>query len=185
MKKSYIAIKKEIEEMKAKGFDEETIESVLRAKYNESSIERIYTEAQWEQEDKLEAIEEEVENGNKKFKVFVGVATAIIIFILVYTVVGVFVFTPNTRTNKSETPTKEGAYKAATGFVSDLLYSPLSAFYSYYDPTLVNKMNDGTYMIVGNVDAKNLYGVRIRQEFRSFVKWKYGEWENVNTYLIE
>ena len=30
MKKSYIAIMREIEEMKAKGFDEGTIESVLR-----------------------------------------------------------------------------------------------------------------------------------------------------------
>ena len=55
---------REIEEMKAKGFDEGTIESVLRAKYQESNIEHIYKQAGWEQEEKFYAVEKQHETAN-------------------------------------------------------------------------------------------------------------------------
>ena len=50
MKKSYINIVREIEKMRADGLDDDTIQYALQAKYNESNIEHIYTQANWEQE---------------------------------------------------------------------------------------------------------------------------------------
>jgi len=66
MKKSYINIVKEIEEMKADGLDANTIESVLMAKYQESNIGHIYKQAEWEQEEKFHAIEKQHDNENYK-----------------------------------------------------------------------------------------------------------------------
>ena len=61
-KKSYSAISKEIEEMKTNGLDDDMISSVLQAKYNESSIQKIYSEALKEREEELQALEKRHEN---------------------------------------------------------------------------------------------------------------------------
>ena len=62
LKNSYITILKEIEKMRADGLDEDTIKYTILAKYNESNIEKIKTEASWEKEEKTEKLEQK----NKK-----------------------------------------------------------------------------------------------------------------------
>jgi hypothetical protein len=64
LKKSYTAILKEIEKMRADGLDDDTIKYTIQAKYNESNIEKIKTEANWEKEEKMEKLEQK--NKQKK-----------------------------------------------------------------------------------------------------------------------
>src|SRR6056297_971337 len=98
MAKSYITIREEIEELKARGFDEKTIESVLQAKYRESNIQRIYTEAEWEEEnvnDKEEQRKEaavRVEEGLEKTGAFFGGILGVVISISAVLFLIFFVF---------------------------------------------------------------------------------------------
>ena len=98
MSKSYIAIREEIEELKTRGYDETTILSVLQAKYQESNIERIYTEAKWEEEKEIEEEEQRIENADKIEKkldktgklIFGLLGTTIIVIMILFLIYFVF-----------------------------------------------------------------------------------------------
>jgi len=81
--KSYRAIKKEIEELESKGYDEASIEAVLEAKYQESNIQRIRTEAHWEEENNeilgIDVIQKKME----KFTVISLSLFLIVLFIII------------------------------------------------------------------------------------------------------
>jgi len=88
VKNSYTAIKREIEELEAQGFDRETIKAILQAKYKESNIERIKTKASWEKEEKMDTLIQKREKQKKteefwgKAKPYITVASVIIGFLV-------------------------------------------------------------------------------------------------------
>ena len=60
-KRSYQTIAREIDELERQGYDRPSIEAILEAKYKESNIERIRTEARWEEEKQQEKLEKKNE----------------------------------------------------------------------------------------------------------------------------
>ena len=186
-KKSYIAIKKEIEEMKGKGFAEETIVSVLRAKYNESSIERIYTEAQWEREnEQADQVDEKANDKYNKIAIIAGGAITVFI-VFIFIVVMSYMGDRENSVTDSYTPTKRDAYYMSQQLLKKKLKAPSTAsFPRYQEGMYVEEIGDNEYLITAYVDAENSFGAKLRNTYMSQVKYLYGEtWQDLGTYLIE
>jgi len=192
MKKSYIAIMREIEKMKSDGLDKNTIESVLKAKYNESSIERIYTEAQWERDEELEEIdeisEEKVKNKNKEAGI-----VSLIIFIVFVVLFSTCFFDgcgsePDNRTYWEKEGIEKGAYYHSQEYVKKLLKAPGSAKFPRYNERFVSDSGyiENQYTITCYVDAQNSFGAFIRVNYISVVKYLGNDkFMNVKTELLE
>jgi len=193
MKKSYINIVKEIEKMRADGLDDDTIKYALQAKYNESNIEHIYTQAEWERDDIMDD-DGKTRAGKKPLKVqiFIGALAGLVVVLFVILIAGLATAggsgysSGNTSSNKYE-PSKRDAYYISQEFLKKTLKAPSTAsFPRYQEGKYVKELDDDEYLITAYVDAENSFGAKIRSTYMSQVKYLYGEtWQNLGTYLIE
>jgi len=180
MKKSYIAIVREIEEMREKGLDDDTISNVLRAKYDETSIERMYTEAQREREEAVESeeneSEEEPEGFSKKTKIIIGTFGGVVAVLFIMVFVALF---SGTDTTTSNTPSryeldskKRLIFYTSQEYLKKHLTYGESAKFAPYTSASVNEMvaNKDNYIVNSQVHAPNAYGVFITYNYKMRLK---------------
>lgn len=75
----------------------------------------------------------------------------------------------------------KSAYYAAQFFVKENLVSPASAEFPVYSPDYVTLQPNNRYLVIGEVESKNLFGVILKSKFR--ISLEYDEknkiWNNI------
>jgi len=75
------------------------------------------------------------------------------------------------------------AFVISMDFVKQNLTSPKSADFPLLDYKYSNVI-DNTIVIESYVDAKNAYGTEVRQNYSAKLKFKGGEWEDINNWTL-
>lgn len=101
----------------------------------------------------------------------VAIAAAAIVFVLVTALV----FTDiGPRILDSE---RWGAYAACKEYVSAHLSAPSSAQFISFRSSKITRRSDREFTVDSAVDAKNVFGVMIRNEWACYYRNDHGDWE--------
>lgn len=117
-----------------------------------------------------------------------GNAIAILVFILIFSAIITSVNSkygpdappPQPTSQNIEQAQGSDAKYAAKEFVTDHLKAPSTAKFPYYEEFAAAKQANGTWQVMGYVDAQNSYGAMLRQQFLCTLKKTGDKWYMVD-----
>jgi ribosomal protein L40E len=81
---------------------------------------------------------------------------------------------------------KDGAYIMSQQFVKEILKSPRSAKFPWYDNSFVTDLGDGRYVVYAYVDAQNAYGAMMRTKYMCTIKYTGNDnWRCIGVEMLE